>query len=474
MKVLALLFCLQASEVALQHAFVELEAERDRYYVHQVIRLSLRFGVEEDFLRTRMVQLFRRHLDVPVRIDGLEKLPGAERLADLGRSPGDRRRRMSFVLDKELAWAVLLDEKRIQSGRSMLVLELTLRYLPTRAGPLRIVGLRMQFAHATRFRQDFLEGRVPLDRRESALLAESLELDIEPLPEEGRPREFSGAVGRFKLRAEAEPRKLELGRSLELTLRIAGQGELRHFDPPRLDGLPGFHVYGRIEDAGRTERRITYSIAPLSEAVREVPGLVFSFFDPDAGYRSAHTEAIPLEVLPGRPLPLPVTRDEPREEAGFDIKGIKRIPGAAAARPAMSRALVLPVLLAPWLLACGLWLGLRHSSRRKDNMREPPARDAAVVFRARLERPGADLAGALAEFLAARLECRPAAVVAPELPARLEARGVTAELAEQCHRLLDAMIAERYGAEAAAADRRAVRELAEALETCFQGRESGC
>ena len=87
-------------------------------------------------------------------------------------------------------------------------------------------------------------------------------------------------------------------------------------------------------------------------------------------------------------------------------------------------------------LACfGLWIRLR---KRKF----VPA--PAEIFRSRAE---SDLAAAFTEYLAARLRCPAASVIAPDLPARLTAAGVHAELADRAATLLESLVAERYGGE---------------------------
>ena len=55
------------------------------------------------------------------------------------------------------------------------------------------------------------------------------------------------------------------------------------------------------------------------------------------------------------------------------------------------------------------------------------------------------LADRFTAYVAARLGCAPAAVITPDLSARLAARGVPAELAEATARQVEKLVGARYG-----------------------------
>src|SRR5262249_33102491 len=156
-------------------------------------------------------------------------------------------------------------------------------------------GPLLRFAYAEHFRDDFVNGRTALDRTESTVRGAPLALEILALPEDGRPLEFTGAVGRFTLSATAQPRELALGQSLKLVLEIEGEGDLDSLQAPRLDGLEGFHVQGSL--AERTARGLTatYELVPTDATVAAVPPIRFAFFErtPPAGYRTVSTAPIP-------------------------------------------------------------------------------------------------------------------------------------------------------------------------------------
>ncbi|MBD3163216.1 MAG: hypothetical protein GF328_14025, partial [Candidatus Latescibacteria bacterium] len=284
--------------------FVELESPRKSYFVGEPAPITLRLGLDRGFLETNLVPLFGRELDVQVQIEapGTEGLPGLELLPGSPDPEGAPRR--SLVLNAEVTWARLAED-RVVAGRPFVVFELTRHLLPTRSGEVTIPGPVVRYAHATRFAEDFITGRRPLDRREELEKGDPLRLRLLELPREGRPPGFAGAVGEFAIEARAEPTVLERGEILRLTLEIEGKGNRARFPPPRLHDLPGFHLYGMIDDEKAPVRTVVYELAPVGEGVEAIPAIPFTFFDPGppAAYRVVKTRPIPLAVRSGSAPP---------------------------------------------------------------------------------------------------------------------------------------------------------------------------
>jgi hypothetical protein len=201
------------------------------------------------------------------------------------------------------------------------------------------------------------------------------------------------------------------------------------------------------------------------------------YFDPGppAGYRTVVTQPIPLQVATGaageaietQPAPV-VAHDKPAERDLFDLKPVGTVAVRSAPRGAVSGWMWLLVLLPPWLLLPVL----RTWHARRERLRGDPegarARAAAAVFRERAASPSADPETLLAEYLAARLHCRTAAVLAPELDARLVSAGVPAPLAQRAASCLHEIHAERFGGRAAPDPGTTTRELVDALESAFR------
>jgi hypothetical protein len=276
-----------------ERAFVELVGPRSTCYVEQPLRLTIRFGVEREYLRHNVLQLFTRPLDVPVQLEfppGLVFEPAEPVEADaLAPHP-------SFALGEEIVRAARSGEET-RAGRSWVVLEIDRELVPHAAGRLELPGPLLHFAEATRFDEDLVSGSVPLDRSLALVRGAPLVLEIAPLPDAGRPQGFVDAVGNFTLHAEAEPRELAIGKHLTLVLTLEGQGNLARLTLPRLDDLAGLHLLGRVEELSGNARTVSCEFVLESVRAREIPSIVLEYFDPELGsYRRASTQPIPLRV----------------------------------------------------------------------------------------------------------------------------------------------------------------------------------
>ena len=151
-------------------------------------------------------------------------------------------------------------------------------------------------------------GLIPLRVR-----ADVGEIDITPLPEEGRPSDFRGAVGDFVVRASAKPVRVAAGDPITFSMLIGNVDEndsvLDTLRPPPLDQLEPLTRDFKIPTdpiAGTVDGNIkifTQSIRPRDENVTEIPAIPFSFFDPDLEtYRTLYTNPISIEVTPAEML----------------------------------------------------------------------------------------------------------------------------------------------------------------------------
>jgi hypothetical protein len=442
--------------------FVEIVTPSKSYFVNERIQLRLRFGVETEFLRTNLIQPFRNRLDLPVRVEArwIDDLPGTINLAPAN-GFDETLKRLSYVLNDSRAEATQVEDHRI-GDLPYTAVEIRTDYLPDQPGVLEIPGPLLRFSHTTRFVDSFLNGRVPEDTRHSSVTGSSLVLKVEPLPEEGRPREFTNAVGQFSVRAESDSHDLEVGKSFNLTLRIEGEGNTPFLETPSLDELDSFHVYGKIEDIGVKTRTVTFDIAPLTDSVTEIPSIPFAFFDPNppAGYKVVRTQPIPVAV---QPLP---GGQSPGEDNIFNIKPMD--PAETEPARSISPVLVIAVLLIPVLFVLGFLYRRRVHLRNRIDPAEERARGATTAFRSRIDNPETDVADALAEYLAAHLRCPVSAVIAPELRETLIAAGVQPDLATRTATTLHDLVDARFGGDIPADSAVVARELVELLDPTFQ------
>ena len=161
--------------------------------------------------------------------------------------------------------------------------------------------------------------------------------EIRALPEDGRPEDFSGAVGRFKMRLEATPTEVMPQDIVELKLSLTGTGFLGEAVPemPKLDSAL-FKTYPqtikRDEDGARLV--ISQSVIPLSTNAVEIGSARLAFFDATIGvYTNAMTAPIRLVFRERRKTDEPAVRevkvDAPQRsvsDEGIDVSKYLMLP----------------------------------------------------------------------------------------------------------------------------------------------------
>jgi len=440
-------------------------------YVGEVIRVHLWIGYDATWFGEHAVRTFLRPMDVPMQVEvpWWLVLPGT---VPVDRVPVDADgEHRSFALNDVVTRAYVggrprvrtfydeapLSDERPENKFTTLALERT--FVATGAGDLVLPAPTLRFAYATEFLDDLVGGRRPVDRRDVEVRGGPLTIEVMPLPEAGRPSEFVDAVGTFSVAVAVDRHEVEVGRPFRLTLRVKGNGNLASIASPRLDAVAGFHVYGVTDDRGPATRTIVFDVAAIDPAVKQFPPIPFAFFSPEppAGYRVVRTTPIPLTVRPAAGATTP----------------IGSVPGSPERTPGLVQEpwfLWLSGTLVVLLIAA---LTLRAKGRAKAAAAIDPATARALaagdVFRTRVSNPDGDAAEAFAEFLAARLGSAAAAVITPDLRARLGAAGAPDDLADHAAATLERLVAARYaraGTMARAAE--GLGGLVEALERALR------
>ncbi len=329
-----------------------------------------------------------------------------------------------------------------------------------------------------------------------AIPSNRLTLQVKPLPEEGRPADFSGLIGSFRFEAKASPTEVSVGDPIALRIEVSGP---EYLDYVRLEGLDqqaallhGFKVSSeRPPGEPRGAAKVfTQTIRARNAAIESIPPLEFNYFDPETGrYETASTKAIPLEVRGARVVTaVDAEGDGALTEGRFGLDeseaGIAhQYEGPDALEPQTAGIFErwtapawLAVLLAPPAAFLGLWgwtvVGLFGANTPERRMRRA-RRDFETGLAALGEDAAADrLLGLVREFLGAKLARSAAALTFADVRADLERRGVGPETLAALESLFRSVDAGRYaggaiGSESAEAlrekARRTVREIAEAL-----------
>jgi tetratricopeptide (TPR) repeat protein len=202
---------------------------------------------------------------------------------------------------------------------------------PLRSGTLTLGPATTRLNVYERRRGGFFDDPFFSQRRPVSLRSEPVQLDVLPLPEDGKPASFTGAVGRFALQVSASPLQVRTGDPVTLRIVLQGQGNLDGVPPPVLPSSPNWKTYEphavQAPAGAAAFEQVVIPLAPTAE----IPSLEFSYFDPEAGrYRTERSAPIGIVVQRGEETPAMLAAPQPTappEELGRDIVYIQEHPG---------------------------------------------------------------------------------------------------------------------------------------------------
>jgi hypothetical protein len=123
------------------------------------------------------------------------------------------------------------------------------------------------------------------EQREVTFSSETTTIDVKPLPPNAPPS-FSGAVGHFNLTTDVKPKTAEVGDPLTVTAAVSGRGNFDRVNAPVLENDRGWHTYPpgsnfkADDDIGLSGTKTFEMVLTPNEPKKEVPPLLFSYFDP--------------------------------------------------------------------------------------------------------------------------------------------------------------------------------------------------
>ncbi len=134
------------------------------------------------------------------------------------------------------------------------------------------------------------------------------------VPTQGRPADYRGAVGTYRIVTEASPTQVQAGDSIKLDIGIVGTGPMELVQAPPLAELPELAQFkvpneplaGFVRDDAKV---FSTSIRPRQAGISEIPPIPFSFFDPDAGeFKTVYSPPIAISVAESESLGLDAIR----------------------------------------------------------------------------------------------------------------------------------------------------------------------
>lgn len=344
--------------------------------------------------------------------------------------------------------------RKVIRGRLYEVQEIKTALFPTSAG--KQVISRAYLEYQTRGFGFFSQPRV---RR---LATDPIEIEVLPLPAQGKPKGFSGAVGQYALSATVDKRSVHKGDPVTLLVKIAGTGNINTVGDPVAPSLDGFKIYepevkkssSVVGEVIQGEKTFRYALVPEVEGDLEIGSFEFSYFDPSKkSYQTISTAPLRVTVMKGEPQPSElVTYGLSREEiklVGKDIRFIKppvsqlKHQGGMLYRyPLFWFLQVIPILTFGVLV-----LYRNHRTRLESNIAYARRRRAKGEAIKRLRRAQALLKSpesrafcgevhkALAEFLGDKLNLPAAGITTDQVSDELIRRGVEEDVVEDMKEL---------------------------------------
>ena len=310
-KAIVILFA--AASIAQQkgdlYVWVETEVRPASVYVTQPVTATLEVGIRKVRIRGRSIEvnLFRDVLDH--RASDFSVFAGGKVTArdiPLADSSGDRHQYEVFRVE-----------------------------VPTRAqrvGPVHIgpVCLEADYPlevvpHGSGARRWY---KVTKTRRETARV-EAITVEVKEPPAQGRPANFTGAIGQYRMEVSARPTRVEQDRPLTLAIFIEG-GPLEGIAGPDLASLPGLagrfdytkeELIGDLQEGRKVFRR---AIFPKRQGEQTIPPISWSFFDPaEERYVTLASDPITIMVDPPPPasatMTLPGVTDAPEDDMSLTL-----------------------------------------------------------------------------------------------------------------------------------------------------------
>ena len=179
---------------------------------------------------------------------------------------------------------------------------------PQKTGELKLEPLVLDVTVEVPTNKYDIFGRPIVTKVPRVVTAGSRTINVKPLPEEGKPSDFKGAVGDFSFNVTTSKTQLNATESLQAEIEVTGKGNLKLFELPRLTVPSSLEVYepehkenvktnlsgmqGSISD--------TYTIVPQYKGKYPIPSMTFSYFDLNTkSYKRLSSDEIVIDVIEG-------------------------------------------------------------------------------------------------------------------------------------------------------------------------------
>jgi|TARA_B110000908_G_scaffold39880_1_gene48364 hypothetical protein len=183
--------------------------------------------------------------------------------------------------------------------------------IPTKSGKLSLDPMKMEVAIGVPTgRGDFFGNPITKNIRKEFASAKKI-INSKELPLDGKPLNFTGAVGDYSFSVDTDKQVLKANESSQIKVTVKGKGNLKLFELPKIVVPKELEIYAperkervRILSSGISGTiSDLYTVVPQFKGKYKVPNISFSYFNPiQKKYKTITTEDVIVNVLEGREL----------------------------------------------------------------------------------------------------------------------------------------------------------------------------
>ncbi len=184
----------------------------------------------------------------------------------------------------------------------------------------------------------FDDMNAPMIQKDVTLKSDDREIEVRPLPADGRPDGFTGAVGDFRFDATEIPSTWKTGEPQQIGVRIAGSGNFALMNEPVLNPADAWKTYpGKDEftpgdsTSFSGSKVFRFSAVPRKGGDQKV-ALTFSYFDPARGAYMEITSPEKQIQVSGEDM----AEEEPAAAVNDEPPPVKKEPELVAQHEEMS------------------------------------------------------------------------------------------------------------------------------------------
>ena len=178
----------------------------------------------------------------------------------------------------------------------------------------------------------FNSGGLFARRVEKHLAPPTIQIQVKPLPEAGKPISFKGAVGEFRMATSIDKRVVNQNEAVTLQIVLEGEGNVETLVHPDLPEMQNVKVYDadtqtqlfKAQNVIAGKKTFEIVMIPGEAGDLTIPSIEFSFFNPKIErYVVLKSESYKIKVNPSKTPPPAVPKGVTQGELGETKKSIR-------------------------------------------------------------------------------------------------------------------------------------------------------